>query len=248
MREDLNKVLCERERNGSKRKFRNNRHQKKFNAFDDDGEEIRIHESMKYRYDSYTERKAFSENLKPLKGIIRKSIGRKWDSFFSELCKTFNMDSVINKHILEHLYQYVKLNLIVKNGDLFINDGYWIGTKLSDSHFEFYVDPRDGIIKLNYHRKTYRQHQREQRLKAIADELKIYRQLDENTAIGLVNGIWYLFDIVKIDKKKIYGFIRDQFNGKLIDDYKNSYEFYTKNFYHTNKRAANKKLLRSLGL
>lgn len=136
MREDLNKLLCERERIGHSDRYGSYRRLKHFKDESDieDSDELFTgvgsshRESMKIRYGYDT--KSFNENLNPLYGFIHKSVGKKWDKIYSEICKVFDKRSVINQHILIHLFQKVETKDIVvgTNGKL------WYRPKIGRAH------------------------------------------------------------------------------------------------------------------
>ena len=201
MREDLNKQLCEHERYGSKNRYKQYRGKKTFSPKQGtEGENVPMRESMKYRY-GYNQ-KEFSENLNPLYGSVRKAVGQKWDSFYSELCKTFDKRSVINQHIIQHLFQFIETkNVYVGNdGQLYVARNYYNGGAelLSESSVEYYVDPRDGIIKKNEHRKTYRAIQRERKAKNEAEAAALFREIDKDNVLRFIDGVWYHFEMKDI--------------------------------------------------
>lgn len=192
MRKDLNKQLCERERSGSSKKYREVRHNKKFKLdLNEDGSNAK-QESMTYRYGYDT--KNFNENLTPLKGQVRKAVGKRWDTFYSEFCKNFDMRSVINQHILQHLDQYCERGIIVKDGELYIrNENSYRDGKLRDSNYvEFYVDPRDGIIKRN---KWYKNKKRQQ---ATEPREKVKIEIDKDNVLHFIEGVWFHFTLKDI--------------------------------------------------
>jgi hypothetical protein len=202
MRDDLNKLLCEHERYHSSDKFSNYRHRKSFKHEDEDGE-IGGRESMQTRYRQDGFQKEFSENLNPLWGIIRKSVGKKWDNFYSELCKKFNMRSVINDHILQHLYQKVEVNTFFKNGEIWVKPKYNKIQPLNGYHCEYYVDPRDGIIKANKHYKSYKKGYEERKKQRELDLMKVKRVIDKDNVLHLIDGVWYHFTLEDVPKGEV---------------------------------------------
>src|SRR5271155_3661608 len=99
-------------------KYKEVRHKKKFSSIGEDGENLRSFESTMYRYVRDGETKNFNENLSPLKGAIRAAIGKRWDTFYSDLCKNFDKRSVINQHILQHLFEYVERDVYIEDGEV----------------------------------------------------------------------------------------------------------------------------------
>jgi hypothetical protein len=205
MREDLNKLLCERERHRHADCYGNYRHLKLFDDkyYDDDFDEPFAgvgsghRESMKRRYGYDT--KSFNENLNPLLGFIRGSLGKKWDKVYSEVCEVFDKRSVINQHILLHLFQYVELDMHVgKDGKLYVFDTYSPNryNPLEKSSTEYYVDPRDGILKYNHKRLTYRQERRQQLEEHAKKEAAKRRVINEMLELHQEDGIWYEVEYV----------------------------------------------------
>lgn len=200
MRQDLNKLLCERERVRSRDHYRNYRRNRRFNhALQDlEGENQPATESMRIRYGWM--RKEFNENLNPLQGILRKSVGRPWDQFYSELCETFNMRSVINQHILQHLYDYICVNgvEIDDQKQVWVRDRWATTQRVEESHFLYYVDPRDGLIKANKHYRSWGQRKRDRWREQLANQPITQVYLDQNTVLNLIDGVWYQFSLEEI--------------------------------------------------
>lgn len=208
LRQDLNKLLCEHERHGSHRSYGEDRRLKPFedlykDRYDDDDEPFTgvgnvARESMRARFNWMYNRKEFGENLSPLYGIVRKNVGRRWDKVYSELCEVFDMRSVINQHILQHLYRFVEKDVFV--GD----DGkLWIRSKYGGSNFplygsdtEYYIDPRDDILKRNHRRKTYRQANRERAIEAERQRAKVLHKVSETIELHKINDVWFVVEFI----------------------------------------------------
>lgn len=168
MRKDFNKLLCEHERHGSDRSYHEVRHSKKFA-----NDEAR-RESMKKRHTVLHNRKEFGENLSPLYRFIKKSVGRKWNDVYSELCQTFDMRSVINQHIMFHLEQWVE-----------IEPSRW-------GHQEFIIDT-NGILICNPEWSSWRTRHKAAAQRRYEEELKVRRVIDEFTEYRKrKDGVWFL--------------------------------------------------------
>lgn len=203
MRDDLTKLLCERERPHSYDHYSNYRGLERFNSLHDqdyDDEDLDepftgvssgSRESMKFRYG--WDKKSFGENLNPLYGVIRKNVGRKWDKVYSELNAAFDRRSATGNHIFEHLWDQLAkpADTFVKDGKVWIRGGYRGAEELRDSYYQYYVDPRDGILKCNTHRITYKQAQRQREQARKVDELKVRRVIDKDTELHCIDGLWY---------------------------------------------------------
>lgn len=172
MRKDLNKLLCEEERNGSSRNFKEVRRARIFQIEDEEFSAGR--ESMTKRYHVIGNNKNFGEHLTPLYGIVRKNVGRKWDDVYSELCEVFDMRSVVNAHILQHLWFYVERYVYVdKDGELMVRGSWRFGAEsLATSSCEYFIHPGTGILTKNEHYKTYTQRNREGKEKREAEKRK----------------------------------------------------------------------------
>lgn len=206
MRSDLNKQLCERQRHGSSSDYSEVRHDTQFEkiytthddgAYTDDYTASFVtsgcRESMTSRYARHWNRKQLNENLNPLFGIVRKNVGRPWNKIYSELCSVFDARSVINQHILQHLNQYVEQeNVIFVDGELRFRQKYsGINYGLKDGYVEYYVDPRDGILKHNKWYKSYKHSQRMLKNQRDIEALKIKRVIDDSTELHKIEDIWF---------------------------------------------------------
>jgi len=196
MRADLNKQLCERERVGHDRSYKDVRRSKKFNVIDEDGANP-DRESMKHRHVRASDTKSFNENLNPLWGAVRAAVGRPWDKFYSELCQNFDKRSVINQHILQHLDDRVARNLFLKGDELWLHASYGgpIPFKTDGDRYEYFVDPRDGILKLNKGYRSYKQRDRERAAKAEKEREQVYREIDKNNVLHKINDVWFHFTL-----------------------------------------------------
>lgn len=205
MREDLNKLLCEHERYGSYRSFKDVRRKKQFVG--NGGEELENlprRESMKTRYDWNWSQKEFGENLNPLYGQVKKAVGRKWDDFYSELRKTFDTRSVINQHILIHLYSYIDVQTFVdEDGDVATHSAYRGAVKIKDSGTQYYVDPRDGIIKRNKRYKSWKKTRKEIEAERKREREKEFRWIGTAAVMYLEDGVWFTYQVAKLKPSKI---------------------------------------------
>ena len=203
MKQDLNKELCEHERARSWDKFHNYRHRKDFKIADEDGE-LGGRESMKVRYVNGWNNKEFGENLNPLWGAVRKAVGKPWNKFYSELCKTFDKRSVINQHILVHLFQEVEVNTYVgEDGQVWVRGRYNGNEPLSKAYCQYYVDPRDGILKKNKHYKSYRHAQRQRAAEEQAKKDKVTRVIDKDNVLHFIDGVWYHYTLADVPESTV---------------------------------------------
>lgn len=230
MRKDLNKVIVERQRIGSKNGFKSYRrakvHSVKVDLVDGDaGQPSQEGMTARYNVGFGDYRKQLNENLNPLKGVVRKAVGRPWDKFYSELCQSFNMRSVVNHHILEHLEDFVnyKRVFVGADGNLVVGSRWSLSFEpLAESSTELYVDPRDGIIKRNKHFKTRNQLTREYRAKKSAQSTTRI-VLSESAVLEKIDDVWFEFELRDIPEGR-YEVIELKYTGapetRLYKNYK----------------------------
>lgn len=196
MRDDFAKVLVERPRRGSSRSFGEQRHRKDFK---DSEMYFGGRESMKKRYDSWSDRKSFNEHLNPLKGWLRSVVGKQWDKSYSELRAKFDARSTINQHILEHLWDYVETHAFVEAGKTMCHVRYMYGADsrvvpIKQCHKDYYVCPKDGTLKIV--NKIPKRAVRNAREIARAEaEAKIFRAVNDHQHLHFVDGVWFVFEI-----------------------------------------------------
>lgn len=210
MRKDLNKVLVERERRGSEDSYSSARRSKKFTDNDYEGQPHGNTEPMKIRYGYKT--KNFSENLRPLYGLIRKNVGKNWDKFYSKLCEVFDMKSVINNHILQHLYSYCSNKVYEKDDELWVHgSGYHGDYPLNGSNIQYFIHPKTKIITKNKHYKTYREVNRKRDEERSKELFKTERRLDDGRLVRKINDVWYFITVEIKDDSFV------NFNNKFIE-------------------------------
>lgn len=247
MREDLNKVMCESGRRGGSEFHEHRKDKEKFDDlyedFDDDqphkGDSSRGRVGIRSSKIYWNGRKQFDEHLSPLRGIIRKNVGRPWNKVYGELCKVFDKRSVINQHILIHLDQYVETKRIVVRGDkLFYQDtrSYrWNGdapaealVPIRESGLDWFVDPRNGILRENKHKSTYRARNRasaKTRREAQLDQKRVFSpELEIERAD---NGMWYESVYVNQSAQRVEREVEvpDPFTKELVKQIKVTFEY-----------------------
>lgn len=211
MRKDINKVLCERERRRSKDKFHNYRSTLKQEFLrDPEGASGGLLTKGKiYGYD----RKDFNENLNPLKGFLRKSVGRPWDDIYSELSQSLDRRSVINQHVFDHLMQYVAVNTMEKDGKLYVLSKYSGTVPIENSYHDYYVHPVTRIL-VKVGGKTYRQKMKE--IERIKEEAlaKTYREINAEESFVKLGGSWFHVKYRYAPKKQVKRFVVSSWNPR----------------------------------
>jgi hypothetical protein len=194
MRPDFNKQLTERERLGHGMCFHEVRGCKGNRDFDEDAQGGK--ESMhRRRRETFVERKRFNENLNPLRNFLRVSVGRPWDKVYGEICQNFDKRKVINNHILEHLFDYVETkDLKVVDNVVYLTSRWSGATPIKDSRVEWYVDPRDGILKSG--KRPVKVSEKKLIEKARARKIDaVWKVIDYNHHLILQEGIWWVYEV-----------------------------------------------------
>jgi hypothetical protein len=151
---------------------------------------------MKRRYNVGYDRKTFNENLNPLKGWLRSCIGKKWDKCYSELRKKFDARSVVNNHILEHLYDYIQVHTKIIDGRVlglhrWKSDG-WVPVK--ELSHDYYVCPKDGTVKVT-NKAPRRSIIKEKEAAKKRERDAEFRELDADTHLRLIENVWFVFTV-----------------------------------------------------
>lgn len=94
--------------------------------------------------------KELNENLAPLWRYLLKNVGRPWDKVRSEISEHVRLSSAVQKHILDHVKNYVEEHVEMIGGVPHRHS--YGGTKpiasRSDKHPEMYVCPKSGLLKI----------------------------------------------------------------------------------------------------
>ena len=109
------KIIVDRPRTGGGGGERPPKYEK--NVVDPD-EQLPSKEGIKKRH--YRSRKELNENLAPLERFLHKQVGRPWDKIYSEIRENINPDSAVQKHVLDHLWQFVNKDVVIKNNHPFV--------------------------------------------------------------------------------------------------------------------------------
>jgi hypothetical protein len=189
MRSDMSKVIVERPRlrfplkNGSAYP---RGHLK--NLWVPNLEDARRTESMGGTY----AHKRLNENLQPLVRFLRSSVGRLWDEVHSEIAAQISCKSAVQKHVLDHLRDYVVENVRIE-GRTVKYVRYKEETLLSyGTHFRFYVHPNTRKLCLAPSAL------RKRRVKDKVDPNR--RVLSRDRELRRIHGVWYEIEVAPIPR------------------------------------------------
>lgn len=172
MRNDLAQLLVETPRSNRGELYREHRRKADRNP-----EDAPTKQGMRR---PYFERKQFGEYFAPLKGLLRKNVGRPWSAVFSEITASLRGGGAVIEHTKLHLLR-----------DFVITSPHWVNgkphwpvhrfgcngpTPLND---DFYVD-RFGFLRLAP-RVVRRKH----------NEPASFVRIDDHAAYHKIDGAWF---------------------------------------------------------
>lgn len=170
MRSDMDKVIVERPRVGSRLPSRKKGYRKYIQSTPVD--ELPKQEQLLGRWKG--REKWLNEHLGPMRRFLRSNVGRPWNNVHQELCEHISFSNAVQAHVLAHIYQYVQRNVFVESPSrVFIRGGHsWYGLNPLQEN-EMYVCPHSGLLKVV---KKLRPHKLSLRI-SVSDDMK-YLQRD----------------------------------------------------------------------
>lgn len=97
--------------------------------------------------------KSLNENLAPLLRFLRKSVGRPWNKVRSEMSAVLSMSSAVQKHVIDHVKDFVEENPRMINGVAHSPTtfggakGEYMPLARNGRRFSFYVCPTTGLLR-----------------------------------------------------------------------------------------------------
>jgi hypothetical protein len=211
MRDDMDEVIIERPRLGSRMG-----HRRRARRLDARVATLRDPDSlpkhMGYERSAKFGRgfKMLNENLAPLKRYLKAQVNRPWNKVWSEMSASLRVTSAVQQHVRDHVDDFVAMRTYHRDGVVWVQQRFGSPTKLPDSYYELYVDPRSGLLRLNTHYRRYQlqfkhrraevEHHHREDMREIALMLQIHR---------LDDGGWWeirLGEIPSVERKfALYG-------------------------------------------
>jgi hypothetical protein len=134
--------------------------------------------------------KRLNENLAPLRRYLHKQVGRRWDDVYSEIAANLRVTNTVQQHVRDHIKDYVDLHGQEERWITVFRSGGGRQRVCVSPWKELYVDPADGILKLNdlkTNRKINRL--REERERPVTSV-----KLDAMRELKLIDGVWFEVD------------------------------------------------------
>ena len=200
--------------------------------------------------------KELNENLAPLRRFLHSRVGHKWNDVYSEISQNLRVDSAVQQHVRDHVWDFVALHVTVDNAGYLWATRWTIPFKVGDGFWGLYVDPRDGVLRDTGPRPKLASYG-ERRAAEFADTVKI---VDNNNELRKHNGIWYWCEVNTVppgtwkDMADARGMLRrvwssvpcwDVLLGRFVDYGERSN---LRNTYCVSKRQLNHKELKTHGV
>lgn len=144
MRADMDKVIVERPRIGSREPSRKKGYRKYLQSVP--VEDLPRNEPMLGRWHGRS--KWLNEHLGPMRRFLRSNVGRPWNKVHQELCEHVSFANAVQSHVLDHIYDYVHKHVEVEDGcTVYSNQRcWWRRRKLEEG--DMYVCPKTGILRV----------------------------------------------------------------------------------------------------
>jgi hypothetical protein len=186
MRPDMPKILVERSRPPSRVP-----HGRDGRKFRDQSDAAFLPMKAGYR-----DPKSLNENLRPLARYLERQVGRPWDKVYSELCAVIDGCNAIQRHILEHLNQYVAVHTRVVDGHLIGLGRRFLG--VGRIWQPLYVDPRTGLLRRNLDEYSWRQSYRQRQLAKARERAQVWREVSAFRQLHRVESCWFEVEIAPL--------------------------------------------------
>jgi hypothetical protein len=142
MREDMDKVIVERPRVGSRLASRKKGYRKHIQQTDTDDLPRRGPMLGCWR----GRQKWLNEHLDPMRRFLRSQVGRPWNKVHHDLCEHISFDNAVQKHVLTHVFDFVQPHVNIVNGKVIVRGGWRRGRELQPG--DMYVCPQSGLLKV----------------------------------------------------------------------------------------------------
>lgn len=129
--------------------------------------------------------KSLNENLAPLRRFLQRRVGRLWNDVYAEICAELEPSSTVQKHVLDHLRDFVMTRTYLLDGAVYGLDRFG-GPRAIDERVgwrhQFYVCPSTGRLEAVAYKRRRRRGDNAEEVRAL-DPLRVLRREE---------GVWYL--------------------------------------------------------
>lgn len=103
------------------------------------------HESIKFMHHGGT--KSFNDNLAPLERYLQSNVRRPWNKVYSELNKKLDRSTVSGQHVIDHLWDFVEVNVWIENKKVYyLRRGIKTELYSYGRSKQFYAHPITGLL------------------------------------------------------------------------------------------------------
>lgn len=141
----------------------------------------------------YRDLKSLNENLRPLERYLWRQINRPWDKVYREMCAVIDGRNAVQRHILEHLRQYVAIHTSEVDGDLIDLGNRFFGP--GPIWQSLYVHPRTGMLRRNSKDVSWRRRYRERQQIAERERANRWRELSPSRQLHRLDEQWFIVEI-----------------------------------------------------
>jgi hypothetical protein len=142
MRSDMAKVIVERPRYGSSMPSRKKGYLRSLKRQPVD--ELSRRESMLGLW--HGRQRYLNEHLGPMRRFLRSRVGRPWNKVHRELCEYVSFNNAVQKHVLTHVFDFVRQFVEVRDGEVRDRTARWRGRRLDAG--QMYICPTSGLLKV----------------------------------------------------------------------------------------------------
>jgi hypothetical protein len=191
MRSDMAKVIVERPRFGSRLRDKDRKGRRR------NLQRLGLDGLKRERVG--TTQKSFNEHLGPLRRYLDDQVGRPWDEVNAEIRQHIRPDSMVQKHVLTHVDQYVETNVILIDGRPCHGTGRGYGLPLGAVGDWFirstpwYVCPKSGVLKRVDGRNSTKKARQARRKSASSTPPAV--RVDRTHFCKVIDGRWCLVEV-----------------------------------------------------
>lgn len=143
MREDMDKVIVERPRIGSRLPSRKKGYRKYLQKTG--LENLPKREPLPGRWRG--RERFLNEHLGPMRRFLRSRVGRPWNKVHQELCAHVSFDNAVQKHVLTHIFDFVHRYVEIRDGRI-MEQHRWFRRSSVLPPGTMYVCPNTGLLKV----------------------------------------------------------------------------------------------------
>jgi hypothetical protein len=144
----------------------------------------------------YRDPKSLNENLRPLARYLERQVGRPWDKVYGEIRAVMDGRNAVQRHILEHLDQFVAVHARVIDGDVVDLGKQLFG--LRRLYQPLYVDPRTGLLRRNPDELSWRRAYRQRQRMKDRERAQVWREISALRQLHRVNGCWFELELAPL--------------------------------------------------